>query len=72
MRYLEDISDVEIGLYSFLGQKILDLSNDFEYSEPTRTILLDFVVPKEIPKGTYYLNVKNGNETRTKSVVIGE
>jgi hypothetical protein len=70
MCYLQDISNVELGLYNYLGQKIMDLSNSFEYSESAKTILLNFEVPKNILKGSYYLNVRNGNETRTKGIVI--
>jgi hypothetical protein len=72
MCYVSDISKVELGLYNLMGQKLLDLTNQFEYSEATHTINVTFTVPTEVPKGTYYLNVRKGSETRTKAIVIGE
>jgi hypothetical protein len=72
MCYVQDISKVELGLYNLMGQKLIDLTNKFEYSEPTHTINVTFTMPDELPKGVYYLNVRKGTETRTKAIVIGE
>ena len=72
MCYVSDISTVELGLYNFMGQKVLDLTNDFEYEQSTATIHLNFEVPKSLQKGAYYLTVRNGDETRTKGIIIGE
>jgi hypothetical protein len=55
-----------------MGQKLLDLTNKFEYSESTHTINVTFTMPDDLPKGVYYLNVRKGTETRTKAIVIGE
>ncbi|MDR0927357.1 MAG: T9SS type A sorting domain-containing protein, partial [Ignavibacteria bacterium] len=70
MCFLPDFNDVEIGLYNLMGQKLLDLSNRFEYNDATHTILVDFEVPPELTKGVYYLNIRNSNEIRTKAIVI--
>jgi hypothetical protein len=70
MCYVPDISKVELGLYNFMGQKILDLNNQFEYSEATHTINITFAVPKELPRGVYFLNVRKGTETRTKTIIV--
>lgn len=70
MCYLADVRDVELGLYNFIGQKILDLTNQFEYSEATHTINLTFDIPKELSRGIYFLNVRNGDETRTKTIIV--
>ncbi|MDR0926694.1 MAG: T9SS type A sorting domain-containing protein [Ignavibacteria bacterium] len=70
MCFLPDFNDVEIGLYNLMGQKLLDLSNRFEYNDATHTILVGFEVPPELTKGVYYLNIRNSNEIRTKAIVI--
>jgi hypothetical protein len=54
-----------------MGQKILDLSNNFEYSDATHTIYTTFNVSTDIPSGIYYLKVRNGTEVRTQTLVIG-
>jgi hypothetical protein len=72
MCYVQDISKVELGLYNLMGQKLLDLTNQFEYSESTHTINITFTIPDELPEGVYYLNVRKGTETRTKAIVIGK
>jgi len=70
MCYLSTVSDVEIGLYDFMGQKVLDLSNHFEYEPATATIHISFVLPKNLSKGSYFLVVRSGTETRTRGIIV--
>ena len=70
MCYVQDISNLDIGLYNLFGHKILDLNNNYSYNSLTHTISTTFNIPKGIPKGTYYLNVSNGIERRTQAIVI--
>ena len=70
MCYVSDISTVELGLYDFMGQKVLDLSNHFEYEQATRTIRTTFDIPKSLAKGSYFLVVRSGKETRTKGIIV--
>ena len=70
MCYLPSISDVELGLYDFMGQKVLDLSNQFEYEPATATIHITFEIPKSLAKGSYFLVVRSGKETRTKGIIV--
>ena len=70
MCYVQDISNLDIGLYNLFGHKILDLNNNYSYNSLTYTISTTFNIPKGIPKGTYYLNVSNGIERRTQAIVI--
>ncbi|MCL2311868.1 MAG: T9SS type A sorting domain-containing protein [Firmicutes bacterium] len=70
MCYLSTVSDVEIGLYDFMGQKVLDLSNHFEYEPATYTIHISFVLPKNLSKGSYFLVVRSGTETRTRGIIV--
>ena len=72
MCYVQDLSKLDIGLYNLLGDKILDLNNDYEYNNATKTIYTTFKVPNDIPSGIYYLNVRNGTEYRTQGLVIGQ
>ena len=68
--WLADISDVELGLYDFMGKKVLDLSNSFEYEQATATIRTTFEIPKSLAKGSYFLVVRSGKETRTKGIIV--
>jgi hypothetical protein len=70
MCYLSDVSNTEIGLYDFNGRQVLDLSDRFEYNQTTATIYLTFDAPPTISKGTYFIVVKSGNETRSHSIII--
>jgi hypothetical protein len=70
MCYVRDLSKIEIGLYNLMGQKIMDLSENYEYSDVTHTIYTKFDVPIGLNNGVYYLNVRNGTERRTQPVVI--
>lgn len=70
MCYVQDLSNLDIGLYNLFGHKILDLNNNYSYNSLTYTISTTFNIPKGIPKGTYYLNVSNGIERRTQAIVI--
>jgi hypothetical protein len=70
MCYVRDLSKIEIGLYNLMGQKIMDLSENYEYSDATHTIYTKFNVPIGLNNGVYYLNVRNGTERRTQPVVI--
>jgi len=70
MCYLSTVSDVDIGLYDFMGQKVLDLSNHFEYEPATATIHISFVLPKNLSKGSYFLVVRSGTETRTRGIIV--
>ena len=72
MCYLDDVNAVELDLYDFEGKKVLDLSEQFEYDQSTRTIHIDFDVPIGLTNGTYFIVVRNGNETRSHSIVIGQ
>ena len=67
-----DINAVEIGLYDFMGQKVLDLGNHFEYEPATATIHISFDIPKSLSKGSYFLVVRSGTETRTRGIIVGE
>ncbi|MBQ6269602.1 MAG: T9SS type A sorting domain-containing protein, partial [Bacteroidetes bacterium] len=71
MCYVQDLSKIDIGLYDVLGTKILDLNNNYEYNSTTHTITTTIEVPVGTPSGTYYLNVRNGSERRTRVVAIG-
>ena len=70
MCYVSDISTVELGLYDFMGKKVLDLSNKFEYEAATATISTTFEIPKSLAKGSYFLVVRSGKETRTKGIIV--
>ena len=70
MCYLSTVSDVDIGLYDFMGQKFLDLSNHFEYEPATATLHISFVLPKNLSKGSYFLVVRSGTETRTRGIIV--
>jgi hypothetical protein len=70
MCYLSTVSDVDIGLYDFMGQKVLDLSNQFEYEPATATIHISFDIPKSLSKGSYFLVVRSGKETRTQGIIV--
>jgi len=70
MYYVSDISTVELGLYDFMGKKVLDLSNQFEYEPATATISTTFEIPKSLAKGSYFLVVRSGKETRTRGIIV--
>jgi len=70
MCYVSDISTVELGLYDFMGKKVLDLSNQFEYEQATATISTTFEIPKSLAKGSYFLVVRSGKETRTRGIIV--
>jgi hypothetical protein len=70
MCYLSTVSDVDIGLYDFMGKKVLDLSNHFEYEPATATIYISFDIPKSLSKGSYFLVVRSGKETRTQGIIV--
>jgi len=70
--WLNEVSKVELGLYDFNGGKILDLSNQFEYDPATATIHISFDVPASLSRGTYFLVVRNGSETHSRGIIIGE
>jgi len=72
MCYVPDLRKISISLYNLLGDKMLDLTNNYEYNDATKTIYITFNVPPDFPTGTYYLNVNNGTEYRTKAIVIGQ
>ena len=72
MCYVQDLNKIDIGLYNLLGEKILDLNSDYEYNDATKTIYVRFNVPQSFPTGTYYLNINNGAEYRTKAIIIGQ
>lgn len=71
MCYVSDRTKLDIGLYDLMGRKLLDLSNNFDYSDATHTIYTTFNVPENISNGVYYLRVRNGTENRTQALVIG-
>jgi len=64
------VEELEIGLYNILGQKVLDLNNDYEFNESAHKILINSEIPKEIKKGVYYLNVRNGADFKASAVVV--
>ena len=68
--FVPDISTVTLGLYDFMGKKVLDLSNQFEYEQATATIRTTFEIPKSLAKGSYFLVVRSGKETRTKGIIV--
>ena len=70
MCYLQDVSSVELGLHNILGEKVLDLSDNFEYDQSTATIRTSFQLPVGLSSGTYLLVVKSGDETRSKSIIV--
>ena len=70
MCYVQDLNKIDIGLYDVIGRKILDLNNNYEYNPTTHTITTTIEVPIGTPSGTYYLNVRNGSEFKTRAVVI--
>jgi len=72
MCYVPDITTVTLGLYNFMGKHLLDLTNQFEYEPATATIHISFDLPKTISRGTYFLVVRNGSETRTQAFIVGE
>ncbi len=69
--FLRDISDLDLGLYNFMGQKILNLNNDFEYDAANRLIRITAKIPQDISAGLYFLNINNGSEHKTQAVAIG-
>ena len=70
--FVPDISTVTLGLYDFMGGKVLDLTNQFEYEPATATIHITFDIPKTLSRGTYFLVIRNGSETRTQAFIVGE
>ena len=68
--YVTDIKTVELGLYDFMGKKVLDLTDRFEYYPETSAIYTTFDV-SDLTKGTYFLVIKSGSESRAKGIVIG-
>jgi len=68
--YATDENLIEIGLYNFMGQKILDLSDKFEYDSESLRISVTFEIPKSLAKGTYFLTVRNGTETKAKGIIV--
>ena len=70
MCYLPSVSSVELGLYNILGEKVLDLSDNFEYDQSTATIHTSFQLPAGLSSGTYLLVVKSGDETRSKAIIV--
>jgi hypothetical protein len=70
MCYVSTVSDVDMALYEFMGQKVLDLSNHFEYEPSTATIHISFDIPKSLSKGSYFLVVRSGKETRTQGIIV--
>jgi len=72
MCYVDDINTLYVGLYDFMGKKVLDLGNHFEYEPATATIHISFDIPKSLSKGSYFLVVRSGTETRTRGIIVGE
>lgn len=67
---LKDVNNLELGLYDFMGKKLLDLRDHFEYNTSTSMITVTFDVPENLSNGTYFLTVRNGNEIKTKGVLV--
>ena len=70
--WLNDVSQVELALYDFMGKQVLDFSNQFEYNSSAFTIYTSFEIPKTLSKGIYFLVVKNGNEIRSQGIIIDQ
>ena len=72
MCYVRDFSKLDVGLYNMLGEKILDLNNDYEYNDATKTIYMTIKLPSQYNDGIYYLNIRNGSERRTRGIFFGQ
>ena len=72
MCYVDDLSKLDIGIYNLLGEKIIDLNNNYEYNQANNTIYTTFEVPADVTNGIYYFNVRSGSEYRTQAIMIGK
>ncbi len=63
-------NDLEVGLYNYMGEKIIDLTPLGTYTEHNHTWEATFDIPKRLASGMYFLNVRSGDESRTKGIAI--
>ncbi len=63
-------NDLEVGLYNYMGEKVIDLTPLGIYTEHNHTWEATFDIPKRLASGMYFLNVRSGNESRTKGIAI--
>ncbi len=63
-------NDLEVGLYNYMGEKIIDLTPLGIYKEHNHTWEATFDIPKRLASGMYFLNVRSGDESRTKGIAI--
>ncbi len=63
-------NDLEVGLYNYMGEKIIDLTPLGTYTDHNHTWEATFDIPKRLASGMYFLNVRSGDESRTKGIAI--
>ncbi len=63
-------NDLEVGLYNYMGEKIIDLTPLGTYTDHNHTWEATFDIPKRLAGGMYFLNVRSGDESRTKGIAI--
>ncbi len=63
-------NDLEVGLYNYMGEKVINLTPLGTYTEHNHTWEATFDIPKRLASGMYFLNVRSGDESRTKGIAI--
>ncbi len=63
-------NDLEVGLYNYMGEKVIDLTPLGTYTDHNHTWEATFDIPKRLAGGMYFLNVRSGDESRTKGIAI--
>lgn len=66
--YPDNIDQVKIGLYNYMGIKILDLRDRLELNTSTGEAYLTFDIT-DLPVGAYYLCIEKGNERISKGLL---
>ncbi len=63
-------NDLEVGLYNYMGEKVINLTPLGTYTDHNHTWEATFDIPKRLASGMYFLNVRSGDESRTKGIAI--
>lgn len=71
MIFPENINQVKIGVYNYLGIKVLDLTDRIPQSFMGSDLLLNFDV-SNLTNGIYYFALTKGGENRVKTLIINK
>lgn len=66
--YPNNIDKVKIGLYNYMGIKMMDLKDQLELNSSTGEAYLTFDI-SSLPDGAYYLCIEKGNERKSKGIL---